>query len=412
MLVRSSFSANIKERRDCSAALFDERGRMIAQAEHIPVHLGAMPDAVAAVMAEDPERDDVFVLNDPYAGGTHLPDITLVSRTEVGFAVTRAHHADVGGSEPGSMPADSRTLDDEGVVIPPTRLDDEVLADLVSRMRNPEERRGDFRAQLAAHHLAERRLTELCERRGRDRIVAAMDSLFAYSERVVRAALGRLPDGRFEGDGRARGGRGGPADPRRRHDRRRRDRLRLRRNGSAARREPQLPAFGHALGVLLRRPLPDRSRPALLGRRLRARLGVRAGGLARQRPAAGCCRRGERRDLLPDRRLPLRRTRGRGPGPRAGPGDDEQPHARQRALHLLRNPRRRPGRVPRLGRAFGSACDTVKHTDYSGRGPRGRVPAPRRAALASNRLGRRRDASAAATESSASSVRSSPAACP
>jgi N-methylhydantoinase B len=198
VLVRSSFSANIKERRDCSAALFDERGRMIAQAEHIPVHLGAMPDAVAAVMAEDPQRDDVFVLNDPYAGGTHLPDITLVSRTDVGFAVTRAHHADVGGSEPGSMPAGSRTVGDEGVVIPPTRLDDDVLAGLVSRMRNPEERRGDFRAQLAAHHLADRRLNELRDRHGREGLVAAMDELFTYSERVVRAALARLADGRFE----------------------------------------------------------------------------------------------------------------------------------------------------------------------------------------------------------------------
>jgi N-methylhydantoinase B len=198
VLVRSSFSANIKERRDCSTALFDERGRMIAQAEHIPVHLGAMPDAVAAVMRHDPAPDEVFVLNDPYAGGTHLPDLTLVSRTAVGFAVTRAHHADVGGIEPGSMPAESRTLADEGVVIPPTRLDENVLVDLVSRMRNPEERRGDFRAQLAAHTLAERRLAELCERRGRDRVVAAMDELFAYSERVVRAALARLPDGRFE----------------------------------------------------------------------------------------------------------------------------------------------------------------------------------------------------------------------
>jgi N-methylhydantoinase B len=198
VLVRSSFSANIKERRDCSTALFDERGRMIAQAEHIPVHLGAMPDAVAAVMRHDPAPDEVFVLNDPYAGGTHLPDVTLVSRTAVGFAVTRAHHADVGGIEPGSMPAESRTLADEGVVIPPTRVDENVLVDLVSRMRNPEERRGDFRAQLAAHTLAERRLAELCERRGRDRVAAAMDELFAYSERVVRAALARLPDGLFE----------------------------------------------------------------------------------------------------------------------------------------------------------------------------------------------------------------------
>src|ERR671924_526713 len=118
-LVRSAFSANIKERRDCSTALFDARGRMISQAEHIPVHLGAMPDAVAAVMERDPQPGEVWILNDPYTGGTHLPDLTLVSRTEVGFAVTRAHHADVGGREPGSMPAQSHELADEGVVIPP-----------------------------------------------------------------------------------------------------------------------------------------------------------------------------------------------------------------------------------------------------------------------------------------------------
>jgi N-methylhydantoinase B len=198
VLVRSAFSANIKERRDCSAALFDGRGRMIAQAEHIPVHLGAMPDAVAAVIAHDPAPEDVFILNDPYTGGTHLPDITLVSRTELGFAVTRAHHADVGGREPGSMPADSHTLEDEGVVIPPTRLDEGVLDELVARMRSPEERRGDLRAQLAAHRLAERRLAELCARRGRGHVAAAMDELFAHSERVVRAALARLPEGRFE----------------------------------------------------------------------------------------------------------------------------------------------------------------------------------------------------------------------
>jgi N-methylhydantoinase B len=200
VLIRSAFSANIKERRDCSTALFDRRGRMIAQAEHIPVHLGAMPDAVAAVIALDPGPDDVYVLNDPFAGGTHLPDVTIVSRTALGYAVTRAHHADVGGTEPGSMPADSRTLAEEGVVIPPTRLDDDALAALVAGMRNPEERRGDFRAQLAAHHLATRRIDELCARRGREIVAAAMAELFAYSERVVRAAIARLPDGRFEAE--------------------------------------------------------------------------------------------------------------------------------------------------------------------------------------------------------------------
>jgi N-methylhydantoinase B len=197
-LIRSAFSANIKERRDCSTALFDDRGRMVAQAEHIPVHLGAMPDAVAAVRRLDPARTDVFVLNDPFAGGTHLPDITLVSRTDVGFAVTRAHHADVGGIEPGSMPAGSRTLAEEGVVIPPTRLEPDTLDLLVARMRNPDERRGDFRAQLAAHRLADERVADLAARHGHDRLRDAMDQLLAYSERVVRAGIAGLPDGRFE----------------------------------------------------------------------------------------------------------------------------------------------------------------------------------------------------------------------
>jgi N-methylhydantoinase B len=198
VLVRSAFSPNIKERRDCSTALFDTRGRMIAQAEHIPVHLGAMPDAVAAVRARDPAPDEAWILNDPFAGGTHLPDITLVTRTRVGFAVTRAHHADVGGIEPGSLPAESRRLEDEGVVIPPSRLDDATLEDLVAQMRSPDERRGDLRAQLAAHALAARRLEELCERRGRERVEAAMDELHDYSERIVRAAIAQLPEGRFE----------------------------------------------------------------------------------------------------------------------------------------------------------------------------------------------------------------------
>jgi N-methylhydantoinase B len=198
MLIRSAFSANIKERRDCSTALFDERGRMVAQAEHIPVHLGAMPDAVAAVAAHDPGPDDVFVLNDPFAGGTHLPDITLVSRTALGYAVTRAHHADVGGAEPGSMPATSTTLADEGVVIPPTRLDAETFDRLVSRMRNPDERRGDLRAQLAAQALARARVNALCARYGADRVRAAMDALYSYSERLVRAGIANLPDGTFE----------------------------------------------------------------------------------------------------------------------------------------------------------------------------------------------------------------------
>ena len=198
VLIRAAFSSNIKERRDCSTALFDAAGRMVVQAEHIPVHLGAMPEAVAAVMARDPQPGEVWALNDPYTGGTHLPDITLVSRTALGFAVSRAHHADVGGMEPASLPAGSTDLFQEGLIIPPTRLDDGLLGLIAANSRNPDERRGDLRAQLAAHRLAEQRVAELVERRGQERVQAAMAELHAYSERRVRAALAALPDGRYE----------------------------------------------------------------------------------------------------------------------------------------------------------------------------------------------------------------------
>jgi N-methylhydantoinase B len=200
VLIRSAFSANIKERRDCSTAVFDEAGRMIAQAEHIPVHLGAMPDAVAAAMALCLAPGETVILNDPFTGGTHLPDVTLVSRTALGYAVSRAHHADVGGMEPASLPAFSRELYQEGLIIPPVRLTDEVVTLFVANARNPQERRGDLRAQMAAHRLAERRIDELCARRGRERVAAAMDELYAYSERMVRAAIARLPDGRWSAE--------------------------------------------------------------------------------------------------------------------------------------------------------------------------------------------------------------------
>ena len=200
VLIRSAFSANIKERRDCSTAIFAEDGRMVAQAEHIPVHLGAMPDAVAAAMSLGLAPGETCILNDPFTGGTHLPDVTLVSRTALGYAVSRAHHADVGGMEPASLPAFSRELYQEGLIIPPVRLTDEVLTLFVANARNPDERRGDLRAQIAAHRLAERRIDELCARRGRANVAAAMDELYAYSERMVRAAIAALPDGRWSAE--------------------------------------------------------------------------------------------------------------------------------------------------------------------------------------------------------------------
>ncbi len=218
VLIRAAYSSNIKERRDCSTAIFDARGRMVAQAEHIPVHLGAMPEAVAAVMQLEPAAGDVYVVNDPYSGGTHLPDITLVSpmtveRSTIGYAVTRAHHSDVGGMSPGSMPGNSRDIYQEGLIIPPVKLvaaEDyvhDVLALLLANTRTPAVRRGDLRAQIAANQIAEQRLTELIARRGPELVSIAFEEVIAYAARRTRDALESLPDGRFtatgelEGDG-------------------------------------------------------------------------------------------------------------------------------------------------------------------------------------------------------------------
>ena len=155
VLIHSAVSPNIRERRDCSAALFDAAGEMVAQAAHIPVHLGALHESVAAVRALDPGPGDVFILNDPYAGGSHLPDITLIGTIEVdgavgGYSVVRAHHSDVGGVQAGSMPAGAREIFAEGVIVPPLRLTADVERFLLANVRTPETRRADLAAQRAA----------------------------------------------------------------------------------------------------------------------------------------------------------------------------------------------------------------------------------------------------------------------
>jgi N-methylhydantoinase B len=200
VLIRSAHSANIKERRDASTALFDAAGEMVMQAEHIPVHLGAMPAAVAAVRDAIHAPDRAWVLNDPYKGGTHLPDITVITPVFVGgellgFAACRAHHADVGGPTPGSMPADSRTLVDEGVVIEPQPLDEAAIARLVAQMRQPAQRRADLRAQLAANRAGAQRLQQLAERVGLATLRAAMTEVLDYAERRTRACIATLHDG-------------------------------------------------------------------------------------------------------------------------------------------------------------------------------------------------------------------------
>jgi N-methylhydantoinase B len=213
-LIRSAYSANIKERRDCSTAVFDGAGRMVSQAEHIPVHLGAMPDSVAAVMELEPRPGDMFILNDPFRGGTHLPDITVVApvagplggsaRGIFGFVAARAHHADVGGAEPGSMPAESMRLEDEGVVIPPTRfvtadrIDEGFMDAFLAQVRRPDERRGDIRAQIGACRIGQKRLLELWQAesiQGENSLADAMDESITYGLRRMRAAIAGFPDG-------------------------------------------------------------------------------------------------------------------------------------------------------------------------------------------------------------------------
>ena len=197
VLVHSALSPNIRERRDASAALFDADGEMIAQAAHIPVHLGALADAVAAVRAEQPRPGEVFLLNDPYAGGSHLPDLTLIGAIDVdgaigGYSVVRAHHSDVGGMTPGSMPAGARELYAEGLVIPPVRWTPEVERMLLANVRTPAMRRGDLAAQHAAALRGADGLRALARRHGWKELRDAARDLLDYAERRTRAALSRL----------------------------------------------------------------------------------------------------------------------------------------------------------------------------------------------------------------------------
>ena len=199
VLIHSAVSPNIRERRDCSAALFDAAGEMIAQAAHIPVHLGAMQESVAAVRAltPPPAPGDIFILNDPYTGGSHLPDITLIGAIEAdgavgGYSVVRAHHSDVGGVQAGSMPAGAREIFAEGVIVPPLRLTADVERFLLANVRTPETRRADLAAQRAAVTRGAEGLRALEARYGWAAVREAATDLLDYAERRARDALGRL----------------------------------------------------------------------------------------------------------------------------------------------------------------------------------------------------------------------------
>lgn len=209
-LRRTAFSPNIKERRDYSCAVFDSRGDVIAMGDHMPVHLGSMPMSVeAAIKAIDFVPGDIAILNDPYAGGTHLPDITMVLPVFTGdahrplfYVASRAHHADIGGTFPGSM-GPANEIFQEGVRIPPVRIvhggkiNREILDLILLNVRTPKEREGDLEAQIGACRVGERRLLDLCDRYEAEHLQALIAELLDYSERLVRSQLSTMPHGEF-----------------------------------------------------------------------------------------------------------------------------------------------------------------------------------------------------------------------
>ena len=206
-LMRAAYSPNIKERRDHSCIFCDANAEMIAQAAHIPVHLGSAPMSVQAAIDHFPpetlQPGELIVLNDPFAGGTHLPDITVVAPCFIDdepsprfYVANRAHHADVGGVTPGSMPI-STTIHEEGIRITPRRLDDDTIDWICQQSRTPEERRGDLNAQIAAAQLGVARLQELCTRYTPELVSQRAADLQNYSERIIRHLISGLPDGSY-----------------------------------------------------------------------------------------------------------------------------------------------------------------------------------------------------------------------
>jgi N-methylhydantoinase B len=217
VLKRTSFSPNIKERMDASCAVFDAKAQLVAQAEHVPVHLGSMLRSVEATVAAvgAVEDGDVVIVNDPFTNGSHLPDITLVAPVfapkdqggiHIAYVATRAHHADVGGMEPGSMPGNSHEIYQEGLVIPAVKLyrrgevQDDVMRLILANVRTPDERRGDLNAQLASLRIGERRIRELAQRYGVDLVTAGFEAILDYTERRMRRRLADFPPGTYRGE--------------------------------------------------------------------------------------------------------------------------------------------------------------------------------------------------------------------
>ena len=210
VLKLTSFSPNIKERMDASCAIFDAKGQLVAQAEHVPIHLGSMLKAVAPTIAAvgRMDADDIVIVNDPFIGGAHLPDITLIAAVHsqtnlIGYVAARAHHSDVGGMEPGSMPGQSTEIYQEGIIIPPIRLyvrgelQADVMRLILANVRTAAERRGDLNAQVAAINIGKRRLGELAQRYGIAGLADGFDAILDYAERRMRNRIAELPPGTY-----------------------------------------------------------------------------------------------------------------------------------------------------------------------------------------------------------------------
>ena len=400
-LIRAAFSPNIKERRDCSTALFDGDGRMVVQSASIPVHLGAMPEAVDAVRAEGAAPGEVWLVNDPYRGGTHLPDLTMISPLPLGGRHRRLR----GDPRPprrrrghgaGQHAGGSRELLQEGLVIPPVRLVAggrpvaDVLRLVLANTRTPGEREGDLRAQLAAHRLAERRLAEVAERHGAELVHEAFGALHDYAERRTRAAIAAMPDGRHEAAEALEGD--GVTD----------DDLWIRVavtiDGDALTvdftgTDPAgpgncncPPAVTRSAVFFVVRALTDPDIPASAGA-FAPGARDRPRGQPGRRPLAGGGGGRQRRDVEPHRRRGLRGLRPRGGGARPGPGDHEQPHGRRPRLHVLRDDRRRPGRLRDGRRPVRRPRRDEQHAQHPGRGARDRLPPARGGLPAAPRLG-------------------------
>ena len=346
-LRQTAFSPNIKERLDYSCAVYDRGGQTIAQGDHMPVHLGAMPLSVHAAIAAGPmESGDVVMVNDPFQGGTHLPDITLVSpvfltgdRRPTFYVANRAHHSDVGGMSPGSMPVATEIFQ-EGLILPPVRLVkrghvvSDVLAIVLANVRTPEERRGDLAAQVAANRVAESRLRTAAERYDREHLLAFARALQDHTERAVRAALREVPDGRYtfedalDDDGvvnRPVKIAAAVTVSRGKH----RDRLHGIRSTGRRKREREF--RDHMVRLPLRAALPDSGRRALQRRPFAT---ADRDGAARHHcecQSAGRCRRRKRRGLAAHHRRGLRRAGPCAPRPDTGgqPGHDEQRDVRR-----------------------------------------------------------------------------------